>query len=50
MNRPSLYAAFGDKSDLYLKTLERYQRKSRAKTLELLADQSVAAGIFDAVL
>ena len=38
MNRPSLYAAFGDKRDLYLKTLERYQRKSRAKTLELLAD------------
>jgi len=38
MNRPSLYAAFGDKSDLYLKTLERYQRKSRTKTLELLAD------------
>src|SRR5581483_5586637 len=39
MNRPSLYAAFGDKRDLYLKTLERYQRKSRAKTLELLADE-----------
>ncbi len=38
MNRPSLYAAFGDKHELYLKTLERYQRKSRAKTLELLAD------------
>jgi len=38
MNRPSLYAAFGEKRDLYLKTLERYQRKSRAKTLELLAD------------
>jgi TetR/AcrR family transcriptional regulator, copper-responsive repressor len=38
MNRPSLYAAFGDKRDLYLKTLERYQRKSRAKTVELLAD------------
>ena len=38
MNRPSLYAAFGDKRDLYLKTLQRYQRKSRAKTLELLAD------------
>jgi TetR/AcrR family transcriptional regulator, copper-responsive repressor len=38
MNRPSLYAAFGDKRDLYLKTLERYQRKSRGKTLELLAD------------
>src|SRR5580700_8946169 len=39
MNRPSLYAAFGEKRDLYLKTLERYQRKSRAKTLELLADR-----------
>jgi AcrR family transcriptional regulator len=38
MNRSSLYAAFGEKRDLYLKTLERYQRKSRAKTLELLAD------------
>lgn len=38
MNRPSLYAAFGDKRDLYLKTLERYQLKSRGKTLELLAD------------
>jgi TetR/AcrR family transcriptional regulator, copper-responsive repressor len=38
MNRPSLYAAFGDKSDLYLKTLERYQKKSRAATLDLLAD------------
>src|SRR6202050_1482929 len=38
MNRPSLSAALGEKRDLYLKTLERYQRKSRAKTLELLAD------------
>jgi len=38
MTRPSLYAAFGDKGDLYLKTLERYQRKSRAKSIELLAD------------
>ena len=38
MNRPSLYAAFGDKSDLYLKTLRRYLRQSRAKSLEILAD------------
>lgn len=36
MNRPSLYAAFGDKSGLYLKTLERYQKRSRDKSLELL--------------
>jgi TetR/AcrR family transcriptional regulator, copper-responsive repressor len=38
MNRPSLYAAFGDKSDLYLKTLKRYRDQSRALALELLAD------------
>jgi TetR/AcrR family transcriptional regulator, copper-responsive repressor len=38
MNRPSLYAAFGDKRDLYLKTLERYQQQSRALSLQLLAD------------
>jgi TetR/AcrR family transcriptional regulator, copper-responsive repressor len=38
MNRPSLYAAFGGKSDLYLKTLEQYRDKARALALELLAD------------
>ena len=38
MNRPSLYAAFGDKRDLYLKTLQRYQQQSRALSLQLLAD------------
>ena len=30
MNRPSLYAAFGDKEQLYLKALERYSDGSRA--------------------
>jgi len=29
MNRPSLYAAFGDKRDLYLKTLEHYRDQGR---------------------
>ncbi len=38
MNRPSLYAAFGDKRDLYLKTLNRYREQSRAATLRLLDD------------
>src|SRR5215469_16929127 len=38
MNRPSLYAAFGDKRDLYLKTLERYREQSRKLALQLLAD------------
>jgi TetR/AcrR family transcriptional regulator, copper-responsive repressor len=38
MNRPSLYAAFGDKRDLYLKTLEYYREGSRALTRKALAD------------
>jgi AcrR family transcriptional regulator len=38
MNRPSLYAAFGDKRDLYLKTLEYYREESRALAREVLAD------------
>ena len=38
MNRPSLYAAFGDKRSLYLRTLERYRDQAHAKAKELLAD------------
>src|SRR5580658_4510629 len=38
MNRPSLYAAFGDKRDLYLKTLERYQQQSREIGAHITAD------------
>src|SRR5580704_2578636 len=38
MNRPSLYAAFGDKRDLYLKTLDRYQQQSRAIGQQIIAD------------
>src|ERR1044072_4831053 len=38
MNRPSLYAAFGDKRDLYLKTLEHYRDQSPALTRAALAD------------
>ena len=34
MNRPSLYAAFGDKRDLYLKTLERYRSSHARKALK----------------
>jgi len=36
MNRPSLYAAFGDKRSLYLKTLEQYRDHVRATSKELL--------------
>jgi AcrR family transcriptional regulator len=39
MNRPSLYAAFGDKHELYLKTLRRYRDESRSKAQALLVDQ-----------
>src|SRR3954447_11440851 len=38
MNRPSLYAAFGDKRDLYLKTLEYYRDESRVVARAALAD------------
>ena len=38
MNRPSLYAAFGDKRELYLKTLEHYRDEYRALAREALAD------------
>jgi len=38
MNRPSLYAAFGDKRDLYLKTLERYRDQSRAMSVKVMAE------------
>src|ERR1044072_5867242 len=38
MNRPSLYAAFGDKRDLYLKTLEHYREESRDLARAALVD------------
>src|SRR5579872_2231626 len=38
MNRPSLYAAFGDKRDLYLKTLARYRDRSRTIGAGIVAD------------
>jgi AcrR family transcriptional regulator len=38
MNRPSLYAAFGDKRDLYLKTLDYYRDEGRDLARHALAD------------
>jgi TetR/AcrR family transcriptional regulator, copper-responsive repressor len=38
MNRPSLYAAFGDKRDLYLRALEQYRRQSRAIGVDIIVD------------
>jgi AcrR family transcriptional regulator len=38
MNRPSLYSAFGDKRELYLRTLERYLEQFRAIALKVTAE------------
>jgi AcrR family transcriptional regulator len=35
MNRPSLYGAFGDKRDLYIKAYQHYRERSRAGMVEL---------------
>src|SRR3954449_6725735 len=35
MNRPSLYGAFGDKRELYIKTYQRYRDNARAATGEI---------------
>src|SRR6478736_9040069 len=35
MNRPSLYGAFGDKRDLYIKSYQRYRADARAAMLEV---------------
>lgn len=39
MNRPSLYAAFGDKHTLYVSALERYWQLSLVMVREALAEQ-----------
>lgn len=36
MNRPSLYAAFGDKRALYLQTLDRYTERSKESIVKAL--------------
>ena len=49
MNRPSLYAAFGDKHALYLEALAGYWRTSLAATREALAgDRPLDAALMDA--
>jgi len=42
MNRPSLYGAFGDKRELYIKSYQRYRDEARAATADIFrADVSV---------
>jgi len=48
MNRPSLYAGFGDKHQLYLKAMQRFQAQARerfAEALESRADDSAFADV-----
>jgi TetR/AcrR family transcriptional regulator, copper-responsive repressor len=46
MNRPSLYAAFGDKRALYLQTLDSYTERSKAGIAQALDPQlSLAEGL-----
>ena len=39
MNRPSLYGAFGDKRELYIKSYQRYRNDARAATTEIFRGQ-----------
>jgi AcrR family transcriptional regulator len=38
MNRPSLYGAFGDKRELYIKSYQRYRANARAALLEVFRE------------
>src|SRR6202140_5067388 len=38
MNRPSLYGAFGDKRELYIKSYARYRADARAAMLDIFKD------------
>lgn len=39
MNRPSLYGAFGDKRELYIKSYRRYREEARAAMVEIFAKE-----------
>src|ERR1700742_1289278 len=39
MNRPSLYGAFGDKRELYIKSYQRYRDDARAAMTEVFREE-----------
>src|ERR1700738_1265267 len=39
MNRPSLYGAFGDKRELYIKSYQRYRGDARAAMIDIFRDE-----------
>jgi TetR/AcrR family transcriptional regulator, copper-responsive repressor len=40
MNRPSLYGAFGDKRELYIRSYQRYRDDARAAMLDIFRDEA----------
>jgi AcrR family transcriptional regulator len=40
MNRPSLYGAFGDKRELYIKSYQRYREDARAAMIEIFRNEA----------
>lgn len=40
MNRPSLYGAFGDKRELYIKSYQRYREDARAAMVDIFRDEA----------
>ena len=40
MNRPSLYGAFGDKRELYIKAYQRYREDARAAMIDIFRDEA----------
>src|SRR5512138_2575821 len=39
MNRPSLYGAFGDKRELYIKAYQQYREEARAAMVEIFRQE-----------
>jgi AcrR family transcriptional regulator len=39
MNRPSLYGAFGDKRELYIKSYQRYREEARAAMVDIFREE-----------
>src|ERR1700753_3086725 len=39
MNRPSLYGAFGDKRELYIKSYRRYREDARAAMIDIFKNE-----------
>src|ERR1700760_4937250 len=39
MNRPSLYGAFGDKRELYIKSYQRYRDDARASLIDIFRNE-----------